>query len=123
MQRAHRASYEAYYGEIPKGMLVCHKCDVPSCINPDHLFLGTAKDNMQDAARKGRMPKGEDNGYSHLTEKQATEILNSRLAAKVLSQKFNTSEANVRYIKNGDRWAHLQPARTLALARAKGYHE
>lgn len=54
---AHRWSWRVYRGEIPKGKMICHHCDNPSCINPDHLFLGTQKDNMSDAARKGRLGK------------------------------------------------------------------
>jgi len=51
---AHRAAYTIYVGEIPQGINVCHKCDVPECVNPDHLFLGTQKDNIQDSKSKGR---------------------------------------------------------------------
>ena len=52
--RAHRITYKHFLGEIPSGMLVCHKCDTPSCCNPEHLFLGTDKDNSRDKIAKGR---------------------------------------------------------------------
>ena len=75
---AHRASYMLHKGDIPEGFHVCHTCDTPSCVNPDHLFLGTPKDNMQDCKKKGRMnngnPKGESNGKSKLTENDVFEI-------------------------------------------------
>jgi len=67
-QYSHRVSYEEFKGKIPLGMSVCHQCDVPSCYNPDHLFLGTQKENVHDGIKKGRIkhmiPKNQ-----HLEEK------------------------------------------------------
>ena len=75
---AHRASYSLFKGDIPDGMNVCHKCDNPQCTNPDHLFLGTQKDNLADMTRKGRRvnaaPKGERHGRAKLTLRQVSFI-------------------------------------------------
>ena len=76
---AHRQAYKDAKGEIPKGMCVCHSCDVGLCVNPKHLFLGTHSDNMKDAASKKRIPHllkqtGEQNSNSKYTQKFADEI-------------------------------------------------
>ena len=74
--RAHRASYEFYVGSIPNDVFICHKCDTPSCINPNHLFIGTAKDNTRDMMTKGRdfKPCGSEHPSSKLTEDNVIEI-------------------------------------------------
>ena len=54
MKKAHRVSFEAFKGPIPRGLLICHKCDVPSCVNPDHLYSGTNLQNMRDRHDRGR---------------------------------------------------------------------
>lgn len=66
---AHRYAYKLAFGEVPNGMLVCHKCDVPICVNPDHLFLGTPRDNADDMIQKGRAnpPYGDRSGRKKLS--------------------------------------------------------
>lgn len=73
---AHRYSYEYHRGPIPSGMVVCHKCDTPACVNPDHLFLGTQGDNVRDCAAKGRLVdnSGERSPLAKLTDAQVAEI-------------------------------------------------
>lgn len=75
---AHRISYSEFKGEIPEQMHICHKCDVPACYNPDHLFLGTPKDNVHDGIKKGRIKhlgaKGRSCIFTNLTEFQVEEI-------------------------------------------------
>lgn len=71
---AHRISYAMKYGEFDRKMCVLHACDVPACIRPEHLSLGTHKDNMRDMAQKGRAAYGERNGASKLTVSAVKEI-------------------------------------------------
>lgn len=75
VHRAHRFAWEVGRGPIPGGLLVCHRCDIPACVNPDHLFLGTPKDNAADAAQKGRTAHSERSPRSKMTARQALGIM------------------------------------------------
>ncbi len=111
---AHRVSWMLHKGPIPNGMFVCHKCDVRACVNPDHLFLGTAKDNMQDASRKGRMnwrtgekrnlPTGEMHPAAKLTEENIRYIRSSSLPGAELARRLNVSNANISRIRRRVIW-------------------
>ena len=70
-QRVHRLAWEAYFGDIPEGMCVLHRCDNPACYNHEHLFLGTRSDNAADKVAKGRQASGGDIGYPESMRNQA----------------------------------------------------
>ena len=95
---AHRWSYEHYKGKISDDMFVCHKCDNPLCVNPDHLFLGTPSDNMKDASKKKRL------GSKHFTEQQIISILNSPLNNCELGKKYDVWESTIRRIRRKSKW-------------------
>jgi hypothetical protein len=102
--RAHRLSYEIHHGAIKEGMIICHHCDNPGCVNPDHLFAGTQKDNAQDALNKGRHYTGEKNGRSKLTKEIVKEILVSDLNGQQLADKFGVTRATINRVKRGESW-------------------
>ena len=104
---AHRASYEAFVGEIPQGMYVCHTCDNVSCVNPNHLFLGTQKQNLQDMAKKGRSTRGEKNPGAKLTEEQVNQIRTMDGTCSFISKIFNVSSSAISAIKRKERWSYV----------------
>ena len=104
---AHRASYEFHIGQIPEGMWVLHKCDVPSCVNPDHLFLGTHQDNMDDMNVKGRSTHGTKHWAVKLTEGKVLEIRDDRRSCRVIARDYGISHSLVNKIKNYELWTRL----------------
>lgn len=106
-RRTHCVAWELANGPIPPGMCVCHKCDVPACINPDHLFLGTIADNNADKLRKGRnvAHPGERNGRARLTAAQVREIIGDHRRQIDIAAEYGIKQAQVSRIKRGQTWA------------------
>jgi hypothetical protein len=112
MRRAHRVSYELHVGDIEKGLFVCHKCDVPSCVNPDHLFVGTRRDNMNDMVRKGRGrgPAGESAPKAKLIAPQVLEIFSLRSTdanPTELANRYGVSRRSIMCIWSGTSWSSV----------------
>lgn len=108
---AHRVSYEMHFGPIPDGMVVMHKCDNPSCVNPQHLSVGTFKDNTADMISKGRKinrpVRGERCGNAVLTAEKVRFIRRSSLTNAELSRLFGTAPNTIRSVRTGKNWSHI----------------
>lgn len=117
--RAHRLAWELHNGPIPAGLFVCHKCDVPACVNPSHLFLGTPADNMQDKAAKGRSTKfpGEENHSSLLTDDIVRAIRSSSKSTAQLARDYGASEQCIRLVRQYKTWRHVSDAKCLWAAK------
>lgn len=105
---AHRLSYELHKGTIPEGLKVCHNCpggDNPLCVNPDHLWLGTQKESMEDCAAKGRA----NQKLSHADVDEIIRLRKSGVPRKIVAAQFNVSESMVNQISNGKVRTHRTP--------------
>lgn len=108
--RAHRFSYESYVGPIPPGLVICHTCDNPSCVNPNHLFPGTSLENTVDAKLKGRMCKGSRCHSALLTEETALEAksyLSQGCRGADIAAFLGVSKSTIYKLKNGKSWKHV----------------
>jgi HNH endonuclease len=106
--KVHRLSWRVHNGPIPPGQQVLHKCDVPCCVNPDHLFLGTAEDNVADKVSKNRQAKGIGHPCSKLTEDNVRYIRGSDETNRALGRRFNVSHGIINNIKKGIDWKHIK---------------
>lgn len=114
MRHAHRVSWILHFGAIPAGLLVCHKCDNPACVNPGHLFLGTIADNNADMTKKGRARRvhtGSNNPRARFTPDQIREIRGlyeiGHANQYELAKQFCTSQGHINNIINRRIWKHI----------------
>lgn len=105
-RRAHRIAFELAAGH-PAAALVCHRCDVRICVNPEHLFLGSPADNVADMVRKKRHKKGEGVGTAKLTAFHVRAIRNSPLSLSRAAEEFGVSRSLICAIKQRKVWAHV----------------
>lgn len=104
---AHKVMYLLAHGEVPKGLVVRHTCDNKRCVNPEHLLLGSVKDNTWDAIERGLFPTGEKQGNSKLTEADVIAIRHSHLSQRALANHFGVSQYCIWSILSGKQWRHL----------------
>lgn len=107
LSRSHRVSWEIRFGAIPGDASVLHKCDVPCCVNPEHLFLGSQADNMRDMREKGRSCAGEVNSHSKLTKEDVIHIRESAFGGAQMAATFGVSHSTICDIRAGRSWKHV----------------
>ena len=104
---AHRLAFELTNGPFDPKLQVCHKCDNPACVRPDHLFVGTSRDNLMDASAKGRLNHGEDRYNHKLTEDDVRMIRSSDLTCYRLSKLLHVTAPCIRAAKKRTTWKHV----------------
>ncbi len=110
---AHRVQWVRFNGPIPKGMFICHHCDTPLCINPNHLFMGNHQDNMSDAVRKGRFQyfrnafRGEKHPLSKLSKDKVLAIRSDNRKIAEIARDYNVGWSTIGDIKSHRTWEHL----------------
>lgn len=110
MDLAHRVAWVSANGPIPDGLFVCHHCDNRACVNVEHMFLGTHKENMYDMKAKGRSLRGSRQNMAKLNESQVLEIRKLQAAGvmgKEIAKTYSVSKAVISMIKTGKLWTHV----------------
>lgn len=115
---AHRLSWQIHNGPIPDGMVVCHRCDTPACVNPDHLFVGTQAENIADMWSKGRGAAGESAPSAKLSESDVKAIIADSRTQEEIAADYGVSSSHVSMIQTGRQWRGLpRPKRKPGLRR------
>lgn len=109
---AHHLGWLLEKGPIPDGLLVLHKCDVPRCVRPDHLYLGTHAENMKDMKDRGRSPRGSAGAKAKLTEEDVARIreLRGTLSQSEIAREYGVTQAIISKAQLGQTWAHVAGA-------------
>lgn len=132
-ESSHRIAYALFKSDVPKGLWVLHTCDVPSCVNPDHLYLGTPKDNILDAMNRGRWrggtylhlhpersvlngnkvprPKGEKHGMAKLRDQQVRDVRDlcaTGIPMYKVAKQFNVTQSAIWRIVHHLAWRHIE---------------
>lgn len=109
MARAHRAAY-ALFRTPPGTKYVLHACNNPRCVNPEHLYLGTQQNNMDDREAAGHTAqhKGEDNGRAKLTEAQVRAIRRDTRWPRLVARELGVSVGSVKKVRYGATWKHVR---------------
>lgn len=105
---AHRYAYQRAHGPIPAGLFVCHRCDEPRCVNPEHLFLGTHDDNTVDMVKKARSAAGARHPLAKLTEDDVRFIRATNVPGIEVAKMLGVTPANVSAIRVGKTWRHVK---------------
>lgn len=105
--KAHRASWEVHCGPIPKGVCVLHTCDIPACVNPAHLFLGTKAENSKDMCAKHRQKTGEHLPQSKLKSDDVIAIRHSNDLQAILAERYGVTQGTISMIRSRATWKHL----------------
>jgi HNH endonuclease len=105
--RAHVWAYKTFVGSIPVGLFVLHKCDVRSCVNPEHLYVGTKRQNTADAIARDRFPRGENHSATTLNESQIVAIRKDLRKQRDIAADYGVQQMTISNIKRRVTWRHV----------------